>query len=179
MTPTLTTDRLTLRAFVLDDAPRLSELLSDPIIAKQTSAIPSPYPAEIAEGWIALRWAAERRTGETNFAVVEQELGLVGSVGVFRRGAEAPWEIGYWMGRHVWGRGIATEAVGAVVDWALETKGHDRLIASHFDDNPASRRVLEKVGFAPTGDANAVYSLARTGRVDCVGMELRRQAVSA
>jgi RimJ/RimL family protein N-acetyltransferase len=59
--------------------------------------------------------------------------------------------LGYWIGRSHWGRGYATEAVAALADYAFRTYPQDRIGAGVFEDNPASRRVLEKLGFSRAG----------------------------
>ena len=73
----------------------------------------------------------------------------IGACGVEAREGGA--EIGYWIGRHYWGRGYATEAARAVIDHAFGDLGHDALQAGARVSNPASRRVLEKCGFQWTG----------------------------
>ena len=69
-------------------------------------------------------------------------------------------ELGYWIARRHWGRGIATEASRALLDIA-RTLRLPRLQASHFLDNPASGRVLEKLGFEPVGITAPRMSCAR------------------
>lgn len=106
---------------------------------------PHPYTPADARAWID---DASRRDPPEAFAiVVDGEPG--GGIGVHpfadvhRRTAE----IGYWLGRVHWGRGIATEAVRAVVDYAFGTFDLVRLEAQVYEWNPASARVLEKAGF--------------------------------
>ena len=70
--------------------------------------------------------------------------------------------MGYWIARAHWGKGFATEASRALIDIAKVLK-LPRLEASHFLDNPASGRVLEKLGFVATGMSAARYSCARGG----------------
>ena len=110
---------------------------------------PHPYTRDDARAW--LRQVAES-TPETNFAVaVAGE--AVGGIGitlqddVSRRSAE----IGYWLGRASWGRGIATAAVRALTDWAFAHFDLCRLYAGVFEWNPASARVLEKTGYVLEG----------------------------
>lgn len=110
---------------------------------------PHPYTADDARAW--LRHVAET-TPETAFAIdVERE--AVGGVGitlntdVFRRSAE----IGYWLGRSFWVRGIATAVVRALTDWAFANFDLCRLDAGVFEWNPASARVLEKAGYSLEG----------------------------
>jgi [ribosomal protein S5]-alanine N-acetyltransferase len=110
---------------------------------------PFPYASADADEWIA-RVSAE--TPAQNFAMVVDGA-AVGGIGlqlgtdVFRRSAE----IGYWLGESYWGRGIATEALRAVSDYAFATFDICRLEAGVFEWNPASMRVLEKAGYALEG----------------------------
>jgi len=106
---------------------------------------PHPYTRRDADDWIR---NASGSKPETNFAIdVAGE--AVGGIGmqvqqdVYRRSAE----VGYWVAEEHWGRGIATEALGALVEYAFERFDLCRLFATSFDWNPASARVLEKCGF--------------------------------
>jgi ribosomal-protein-alanine N-acetyltransferase len=112
---------------------------------------PYPYTAADADEWIKLAGA---QTRPTSFAiVVEGE--AVGGTGIelgtdiFRRSAE----IGYWLGEPFWGRGIATEVLRAMTEYAFAHFDICRLEAGVFDWNPASARVLEKAGYTLEGRA--------------------------
>lgn len=85
---------------------------------------------------------------------IEVEGSAVGHVGFTETG-----EIGFWLGSEWWGHGIATEAVRAACALAFEQFGWDRITARVAPGNDASRRVLEKAGFAP--DAEAIWSRRR------------------
>jgi RimJ/RimL family protein N-acetyltransferase len=106
---------------------------------------PHPYNLGDAAWWIA-------NSGETHFAV-EVDGAAAGAIGfdrdedVFRRGAE----IGYWIGRKHWGRGIVTEALSALTDHVFTTTDIVRLYAGVFEWNAASARVLEKSGYVLEG----------------------------
>jgi RimJ/RimL family protein N-acetyltransferase len=108
-------------------------------------AFPHPYTLANAQHWIR---SANPATPVTNFAIVVDGnavggIGLVLKDDVFRRSAE----IGYWLGEEYWGRGIVTEAVRAVTDYAFTTFGLCRVYAGVFEWNRASMRVLEKAGY--------------------------------
>lgn len=108
-------------------------------------AFPHPYTLVDAKRWIEV---ANPTTPVTNFAIVVDgaavgAIGLVLREDVFRRSAE----IGYWLGEEFWGRGIVTEAVRAVTDYAFETFDLCRVYAGVFEWNPASMRVLENAGY--------------------------------
>jgi len=108
-------------------------------------AFPHPYTLADARLWIE---TANPSEPITNFAIVIDRaavggIGLVLKEDVFRRSAE----IGYWLGEEFWGRGIVTEAVSAVTNYAFDTFDLCRVFAGVFEWNPASMRVLEKAGY--------------------------------
>ena len=110
---------------------------------------PYPYTASDARRWL------ESVVGfqpETNFAIAvgDEAVGGIGfsiQYDVAHRSAE----IGYWLGEEVWGRGIATDALLAVTDYAFANFDLCRLYANVFAWNPASARVLEKAGYSFEG----------------------------
>jgi RimJ/RimL family protein N-acetyltransferase len=88
----------------------------------------------------------QRRHGFSFWAVVERASGeLIGDAGLYRMGGEV--ELGYTLGRAWWGRGYATEAARACLEIAFGELGLPSLIAVVDPANPASTRVLEKLGF--------------------------------
>jgi RimJ/RimL family protein N-acetyltransferase len=89
---------------------------------------------------------------------------LIGSCGLGERDGEA--ELGYWIARPYWGQGFAAEAARAVVNIA-KALGHEKLVSGHFTDNPASGRVLRKIGFQPLGRIEQRYSAGRGREVSC------------
>jgi RimJ/RimL family protein N-acetyltransferase len=143
--PVLKTDRLVLRAPGAPDALAIARLLADRRIAINTARIPYPYDVDDAEQFIA---AANRLDGEATF-VVTLDAAPIGVCGVEPR--EGGPEIGYWLGVSYWGRGYATEAARALIDYAFGELQHETLQAGARVSNPASRRVLEKCGFQWTG----------------------------
>ncbi|MBR9825325.1 MAG: GNAT family N-acetyltransferase [Alphaproteobacteria bacterium] len=171
MGPRIETERLLLRLPEMGDAEDLSRFAGDIDIARMTSRIPSPYPLISAEIWILQTRAAWRPAGNTSFTV-EQDGKLIGGGGVFKRSARADWEIGYWIAKPFWGRGFGTEIGAALVRYAREQLGAETVIAGHYADNPASGRILEKLGFIYTGDEPNLFSMARMGRAPCKSMRL-------
>ncbi|MDP2619043.1 MAG: GNAT family N-acetyltransferase [Hyphomicrobiales bacterium] len=146
----LETARLILRAPRPVDAAALAALANDPRVVENTGRLPYPYGEEDARRWIASPVAAR----EARFAIVLKppDGRLVGVVGFDRlEGGDAP-DLGYWLGEPHWGRGLATEAARAVVDFAFLAHGYKRLAAGCRITNAASRRVLEKCGFQYCGD---------------------------
>jgi len=169
MEPRIETRRLSLRLPEMRDAPDLSRYAGDYDIAKMTSRIPSPYPVLAAETWV-LQTRAAWAPGRNISLTVEHEGDLAGGGGIFKRGPEADWEIGYWLAKPFWGRGFGTELGAGLMQYARKQLGADRIVAGHFQDNPASGRILEKLGFVYTGEAPRLFSMARMGRAPCRSM---------
>jgi RimJ/RimL family protein N-acetyltransferase len=142
----LKTARLTLRPPVATDVKAIARLANDRRIAENLRRLPHPYSRADAEAFLD-SLAAEHR--ETVF-LIEAEGTPVGMIGLDFSGDEGP-EIGYWLGVAHWGKGFATEAARAVIDYAFEEHAIDELVAGARVTNPSSRRVLEKCGFQWTG----------------------------
>jgi RimJ/RimL family protein N-acetyltransferase len=157
--PSITLDGLSLRAPKREDAARIASLANDFDIARMTTNLPYPYRREDAEGFFARMEAADRAR-EVVFVIEQPSDGPVGLIGFHPNGALGP-EIGYWVGRPFWGRGIATRAAGAALAWASQTWRRKVVVSGHFTDNPASGRVLEKAGFLYTGEVQPRRSVAR------------------
>jgi ribosomal-protein-alanine N-acetyltransferase len=147
----LTTERLVLRAYTLADVPAMYRLINTREIAYNTLRIPHPYPEEEAERWIATH-EESRKKGDYAFAIVLRESkDLVGTVGLHSKPENDSAEIGYWIGVPYWGQGYATEAAAAMMRFGFETLSLNRIYANHFARNPASGRVLEKIGMRHEG----------------------------
>ena len=148
----LTTERLVMREFRPDDAATFQTLASDWEVARMTSDIPHPLSHDQALQWL------QPSSGEVRLAVTENGV-MAGGVGYFRRSSGAA-EVGFWLGRRFWGRGIATEAVTALLVHGFAVGRLAAMTSSHFVDNAASRRVLVKCGFEPAGTGR-IWSVAR------------------
>ena len=157
------TERLRLRRLRVSDAPRLARFLDDPGVGRNLAMTPLPYLTVAAEGWIMIQAARAPAGQDFVFAVELAGEGLVGCIGAHGRG-EAGYEIGYWYGRPFWGQGIASEALGGFLS---EARQLGALAAAHFVDNPASGRVLEKNGFAYTGQVQPLFSMGRGCAAPC------------
>ena len=144
--PVLETKRLALRAPRLEDAKTVAALANDRRIAENTARIPHPYKVKDAEGFIG---TANKVGGEAVFLITLRDKTVIGACGIVPQDQAA--ELGYWLGVPYWGKGYATEALHAVIDYAFGDFEHDALQAGARVTNPASRRVLEKCGFQWTG----------------------------
>jgi RimJ/RimL family protein N-acetyltransferase len=168
------TPRLLLRPGFPEDAPALAAAIGDESVVRNLAVVPWPYTVRDAEAFLA----APKDPVLPSFLVFERGDGgprLIGSCGLGRRPSGAV-ELGYWIGRSFWGRGFATEAGRALLDIA-HALGLRQLEASHFIDNPASARVLDKLGFESTGLIAPRMNCARGTEVPARLMRLRLASV--
>ena len=156
----ISTPRLILRRFRMEDAPLVQKLAGAREVALNTLLIPYPYPDGEAERWIATHEAASER-GDHAFAITLDDA-LIGAIGLHAKPDHDRAEIGYWIGVPYWGRGYATEAARAIVEHGFEKLGLHRMYAMHFMRNPASGRVLQKIGMRHEGSLR--HHLKRWGQ---------------
>ena len=144
----LTTPRLLLRPFTIADAPAIHAVYSDPEVMRYVG---NGAVSSLAATEKMLRDYVDhqRRRGFSFWAVVHRESGeLIGDAGLYG-GDEV--ELGYTLARAWWGRGYATEAARAWLDAAFGAHGLREVVALAEPGNPASGRVLEKVGMTRAG----------------------------
>ncbi|HET7585652.1 MAG TPA: GNAT family N-acetyltransferase [Gemmatimonadaceae bacterium] len=145
--PVLQTERLLLRPFAPDDAPAVEALCGAFEVADTTLSIPHPYPPGMAAAWIESHTAARESGTGVSYAVTDRRTGeLLGAVGVSLVPEHARAELGYWIAVPQWGKGYGTEAARAVLGVAFDTLGVHRVQARHLTRNPASGRVMQKLG---------------------------------
>lgn len=174
MRKTIEAQRLKLRPLRCTDAAAISRFTSDPGVARMLGSVPLPNPVVAVEGWMMILKA--RAHLESDYVYVMEAFGdLVGVIGAHAR--DGGYELGYWVGRPFWNMGFGTEAARAVAAEARASLG--AIEASHYLDNPASGRVLEKAGFVYTGDVQPRFSLARGEHVDTRIMTLGAAALAA
>lgn len=133
----------------LSHAPPLQVLAGDPAIAA-TTRIVHPYPAGQAEKFIRVRMR-ERADGLSWVFAVKLADEVVGVCGLLEITPRRLAEIGYWIGRPYWGRGLATEAVAGTLRFSFGTLALREVFAKCLADNHGSRRVLEKNRFRYAG----------------------------
>ena len=159
------TERLLLRPGWSQDAADLHRAICDERIVRNLATAPWPYSLADAEAFLA----TERKASEPSLLIFRREGGapeLIGGIG-FGRKPTGETDFGYWLVRRHWGRGYATEAGRALLAAARHGLRVKRLDAGHFVDNPASGRVLEKLGFRPTGLVAPRYSAGRGEAAPC------------
>ena len=160
MPETIPAGRLVLRPLRPADAPEIARHCADPRVARMTTRIPHPYPPGAAQAFVedvldrdGAVWAMDGARGGLP--------DLCGLISLDWTGS-GNGELGYWVAPPLWGRGLATGAVVALV--RANPGGSEVMEASAFHDNPASAAVLRGAGFARVGE-DAALSIARGGIV--------------
>jgi ribosomal-protein-alanine N-acetyltransferase len=151
--PTITTERLILRPYRPEDAADIQRLIGERDVVATLANVPYPYEEGMAEEWIGGRQESFEKGKTVDLAITHRQEGfLIGSVSL----NDIDWqsqraEIGYWIGKPYWGKGYGTEAARAVVKYGFETLGLHRINGRHFGNNPASGRILKKIGMKHEG----------------------------
>lgn len=148
MLPTLQTERLNLRPYRAADVTELMPLIGAREVAATTGRIPHPYSEANARQFIADAQGED----EVRLVLALRDDGrMIGGIGLrlFEQHQNA--ELGYWLGTPYWGKGYATEAAREMLRYGFENLQLHRIFATHFIHNPASGRVLEKLGMRYEG----------------------------
>ncbi len=148
----LETERLTLQKPHRKDLPVLAREIGKAQVARYLATVPHPYTFIDATSWfgtINAGWAVNSFT----FGIYEKQtpqdfLGVISLEGILARHSPCP-SLGYWLAATHWGRGIMSEAVGAMLAFAFERLNAPAVEATYLEENPASGRVMEKNGFSP------------------------------
>jgi len=136
------------------DKRALLEHLGSKDIYNTTLTIPYPYSEADADSWIQKRIAHNSRQGkEVSFAIRDANANLIGVISAdnLELGNTHKAEIGYWLAKGYWGKGIMTDAVRAYVEYAFGELQLLKLVAHVFESNAGSWRVLENNGFKLEG----------------------------
>jgi RimJ/RimL family protein N-acetyltransferase len=149
--------RLTLRTPVISDIPDLTLLANNWNVVRSTAWLPYPYLEEHARGFLE---RVVPKTDQCSYAIVDGEQRPIGVIAL-KFYAEKPPELSYWLGEAHWGKGYAPEAVRALVGAAAGTGGIEVINARVLDENPASRRALEKAGFAAVEHTQSIVDRHR------------------
>lgn len=131
-----------------------------------TARVPYPYSEALSRHWI------DNIEPDEFVRVILLDDLLIGCIGYMPDDLGGA-EIGYWLGKPWWGQGLGTEAAGALVRHCFGEARFSRLTCCHFTDNPASARVIRKLGFRHTGNGSA-WCEARQADVEIVHYELNR-----
>jgi len=148
----LVTERLILRPLEQADAATVQRLAGDSEIARTTLHIPHPYPEGAASEWIEATLVAAVSGRGCTWAITRRDehrlIGVV-SLGIVAEHGRA--ELAYWLGKNFWGQGYTTEAAQRLVEHGFATLNLHRIYAYAMARNPASSRVMQKIGMMYEG----------------------------
>lgn len=158
---------IALRPIELSDIEQIAQLCNDPDIAKTTARLPYPYTVNDAKTWLSY---IENTEAEHVFAI-SYENEMIGVIGLVHEPEHDRAEIGYWLGKEYWNKGIATAAVEMMLGYAFTVLKVNKIYAQVFAANSASAKVLTKNGFILEGCLKQHYN--RMGTVHdimCFGL---------
>ena len=166
--PTLATERLELAQPRQDHLAAIVQLANDYEVAKTLGRMPHPYRLSDAQFFLN-----EVVPKEPNWQIARKvDAVLLGFVGL-KPITDDVVELGYWLGREFWGQGYATEAASAIVAHTFVTRNIETILSGHFTSNPASGRVLEKLGFSAYGRSER-FSSASNQTLPHIDLKLTR-----
>lgn len=149
----LETDRLILRRFVIEDAEAMYRNWAS--IGEVTEFLTWPAHSSVdVSKKVLSSWISQYEDSAFyNWAIELKEAGeVIGNISVVRMndGVRSA-ELGYCLGNRWWGKGVMTEAAGAVLKFLFNEAGFNRIAATHAGENPKSGRVMQKIGMQYEG----------------------------
>jgi ribosomal-protein-alanine N-acetyltransferase len=146
--PTLETARLILRPYQETDIAQLLPIIGTHEVAATTLRIAHPYTEDDARAFLVLAQDADKLWLAVTLRTDGRQ---IGGIGLRIEPQHLHAELGYWFGVPYWGQGYATEAAREIIRHGFEDLHLHRIFASHFKHNPASGRILEKLGMRHEG----------------------------
>ena len=149
-----------LTQITIEDKPSLLKYINDKDIYNNTLKIPFPYTEKDADDWISFVESSKTETGVLkHWAIKNEDKELIGGIGFHTKyGLHSHKdEIGYWLGKPFWNKGIITEAVNKICSIGFTDFNLTRIEATVFTSNNSSKRVLEKAGFILEGTLRKFY----------------------
>src|SRR3989338_2933851 len=162
MIPTsLNIDGIMLRKLRKIDADTIAHYIT-PDIVRYTQNIPYPYSVDEGKKFVS-KSMQDWRLGKGYVFGIVQNSELIGICSISSIDKENKHgELVYWLGKKFWGKGIMTRAAARVLRFGFEDGGLHKIMVSHFEENIASQRVIEKLGFVPEGkERDAIYRFGR------------------
>ena len=158
---------VSLREWTAADRAALVEMANDETIQRWTR-VPAPYTDRHADEWFAFTRGARDAGHQAAFAVVDAGSGeLLGSIDLrVNPGDAAIGELGYMVGAHARGRGVAAQAVGILTAWGFDELGIERMEILVDPRNEPSVRVAEAAGYTREGVLRGVRPSRSGGRLD-------------
>ena len=152
MDKTITTDRLLLRTFTLEDAVQVQTLAGEEQVARLTENIPHPYPDGLAEEWISSHESLREKDSAFVYAITLKSSGeLLGAIGL-NNASHTDADLGYWLGLPYWGQGYCSEAGHSLIQHTFEQLPFKQIRARALTKNTKSEQVLLRLGFRSTSE---------------------------
>ena len=167
----LRTERLWLRSVRREDAAAIADLLGNWNVAKMLAKPPFPYQISDAQEFVA-RQENRSQAPDSCLYAIDLDGDFAGVISLAPRDDGAA--VGYWLGEPFWGRGIATEALGAITDQFFQECTKSTLFSGVLKDNPASLAVQRKIGFEVVGESE-LFCRPRDQNMAHVDTQLTRQ----
>ncbi|MDD5254319.1 MAG: GNAT family N-acetyltransferase [Candidatus Nanoarchaeia archaeon] len=146
-------NKIKIRKIGSSDVGDIYQNVKDKEVTKWTLNIPHPYSRKDAIAFVKRCRNKLRKEERYTFGIILKEtnklVGLVSLFHVHKNNKNA--ELGYWLGKNYWGKGIMSEAVKLIIKFGFEELKLHRIYAEAFEENIASRKVLEKAGFKLEG----------------------------
>ena len=150
--PEIELERLYLRPYTLADANDVQNLAGDWEIAKTTLNVPHPYEDGMAEEWIKTHRKEFEKGNLVTLAITHHEEGyLIGTINIKLNQKFENGELGYWIGKRYWNNGYCTEAAKGMLKYGFEELKLNRIYATYLKRNPASGKVMKKLGMKYEG----------------------------
>lgn len=162
-----TTPRLIIRSYAPDDWRKLQAFGGKPEVVRMMATLKSPWPEADVKAWMKSR----AYCGKLGFGagIYLRDTGMIGFLGI----GGNPVHCAFAIDPDFWGKGYATEATRGLLEFSFGNLGLEVVDADHFIDNPASGRVLRKLGFVETGKSMG-KSLARPQPAPLITYRLSR-----
>jgi len=142
--PILKTNRLLLRPFQHNDKSAIQKLAGNKKVSDTTLTIPHPYTLNMAEEWLSTHEHDWLNKSRVTYAIArKKDNELLGSISLVEINCSIA-KLGYWIGEPYWGNGYCTEALNAILTFAFNEIGLEKIVAEHLSSNPASGRVMQK-----------------------------------
>jgi len=150
--PTIETERLVLRPWTPDDAPDVQRFLSDRDVASTIANITHPLKDDYAEEWVRTRMEMVEKGESVSFAITHRQEGyLIGAIGLNINKEHQRGDFGFWIGKSYWNYGYCTESAQALLKYGFDVLKLTRIWGSHMTRNPASGKVMQKIGMKYEG----------------------------
>lgn len=168
------TKSLLLRPLRAGDAAAIAHQINTEKITHNLARVPYPYGLADAEEFLSWALPQQEKTRFSAICLKHDPETLRGSISYEWLEERNTAELGYWLAVPLWGQGLMSEAIPAMVEHAFEVADIGLITASYFKENPASGAVLRKAGFEEAGPSK-IHCRARDTEVDAISMQLAKE----